>query len=202
MERNLVWSRLDEPGMEHVHLIEDEHGVTANGLILTVEENVAYRIRYTVHCDTSWQVHEVHVELLDNHAPKIHLRANGKGYWTTGTNEPATVLAGCIDVDISATPFTNTVAIQRMQLAINEVAEITVAYIKVPEMLVTSVKQRYTRLESSEDAEHYQYTGYPSGYQAELAVDRDKLVIEYPELFMRVWSSQEIAVQKERNSNG
>ena len=196
MERNLVWSHLNEPGMEHLHLTDEQHGIIANGLLIAVVENIPYHIRYTIHCDTSWHVHEVHVELLDSHTPKIHLRANGKGHWTTEANEQVTSLDGCIDVDISATPFTNTVAIQRLGLAVGEAAEITVVYIKVPEMQVTSVKQQYTCLESDDDGGRYLYAGYPSGYQAELVVDRDKIVIAYPELFIRIWSSKEIAVQK------
>ena len=199
MERNIVWSRLDEPGMEHLHLIEEQHGITANGLILAVKGNVPYRMGYTVHCDTSWHVREVRVEILNSSNPQIHLKANGKGHWTTGTGERVALLDGCIDVDISATPFTNTVAIQRLGLAVGEVAEITVAYINVPTMQVTAVKQRYTRLESNDDGDHYQYAGYPSGYQAELVVDQDRLVIVYPELFMRVWSSEEIATQQEES---
>jgi len=196
MERNLIWSRLDSTGMEHLHLIEEPHGINANGLILVVDENAPYRIKYTVHCDPSWHVREVQVELLDSHTPKIHLRTDGKGHWTTYANEKLPSLNGCIDVDISATPFTNTVALQRLQLAVGEVAEITVAYINVPTMQLTAVKQRYTCLDSSDDSGRYQYAGYPSDYQAELAVDCDKLVIAYPELFMRVWSSDELAIQK------
>ncbi len=196
MERNLVWSRLDVPGMEHLHLTENQYGTTANGLILVVEEDVPYRIKYTVHCDVSWHVREVHVALLDSSTPAIHLHADGKGHWRTDANEHLPSLNGCIDVDISATPFTNTVALQRLQLSVGEIAEITVAYINVPTMQLTAVKQRYTCLDSSEDGGRYQYADYPSGYQAELAVDRDKLVIAYPELFMRVWSSEELAIQE------
>lgn len=192
MQRNIVWSRLDEAGMEYLHLIEGQHGFTANGLILAVKENIAYRIGYTIHCDTSWHVREVHVELLDSHTSEVHLKSDGKGHWTTSNHERVELLDGCIDVDISATPFTNTIAIQRLGLALGEAAEITVAYINVPTMQVTAVKQLYTYVESNDDGEHYQYAGYPSGYQAELVVDRDKLVIAYPELFMRVWSSEEI----------
>jgi hypothetical protein len=191
MERNLIWSRLDASGMEHLHLTQNSHGITANGLILVVQENVPYRIQYTVHCDTSWHVREVHVTLLENNTPGIHVRTNGKGHWTTDTNERLPSLDGCIDVDISATPFTNTVAMQRLQLAPEEVAEITVAYINIPTMQLTAVTQRYTCIDSDEETGRYQYAGYPSGYQAELTVDRDKLVIAYPELFMRVWSSEE-----------
>ncbi len=199
MERNIVWSRLDEPGMEHLHLTEGQHGFTANGLILAVKENIPYRIGYTIHCDISWHVREVHVEILDRHTSEVHLKSDGKGHWTTSSHERVALLDGCIDVDISATPFTNTIAIQRLGLAIDEVAEITVAYINVPTMQVTAVKQRYTYIESNDDGEHYQYAGYPSGYQAELVVDRNKFVIAYPELFMRVWSSEEIATQQKES---
>ncbi len=200
MERNVIWSRLNEPGMEHLQLIKGQHGYTANGLILAVKENVPHRIRYTVHCDTSWHTSEVRVDILDKSIPQLHLKADGKGHWTTGTGQHVIELDGCIDVDISATPFTNTIAIQRLGLAAGEIAEIDVAYINVPTMQVTAVKQRYTYLESNDDGEHYQYNGYPSGYQAELIVDRDKLVIAYPDLFMRVWFSKETAAQQQKES--
>jgi len=199
MQRNSVWADLEEPGMEHLDLIEGPHGFSANGLVLVVKENVPYRIRYTVSCDISWHVREVHVELLNGHASEIHLKSDGKGHWTTSNHEQVALLDGCIDVDISATPFTNTLAIQRLGLAVGEVAEIAVAYINVPTMQVTAVKQRYTYMESNDDGEHYQYAGYPSGYQAELVVDRNKLVIAYPELFMRVWSGEEIATQQKES---
>ncbi len=196
MERSIVWSRLDEPGMEHLHFVEGQHGFIANGLILAVKESLPYRIRYTVHCDPSWHVREVRVDILDSSTPQIHLKADGKGHWKTNTDERMVELDGSIDVDISATPFTNTIPIRRLNLAVGEIAEIDVAYIDVPTMQVRAVKQRYTRLEDNDDGEHYQYAGYPSGYQAELVVDRDKFVIVYPDLFMRVWSSEEIVAQQ------
>ena len=196
MERNLVWSRLDEPGFEHLRIIEDQHQVVANGVVIVVENNTPFRVRYVVHCDTSWRVRAVDIEILDSHIHGVYLRADGKGHWTNASDEPFPSLNGCIDADISATPFTNTIAIRRLNLAVGEAAEITVAYIKVPEMQVRPIKQRYTCLAQDSDSGQYRYEGLLSNFTAELDVDRDGLVVHYPELFRRVWTNEESATEQ------
>ena len=55
-----------------------------------------------------------------------------------------TELAGCLDVDISATPFTNTLALRRLDLQPGENASLTVAYVKLPELTFRPVSQRYS----------------------------------------------------------
>ncbi len=191
MEQNLVWSWLNEPGFEHLRFVQEQHEVVANGLIIAVEKDAPFRARYTIRCDTSWRVREANIELLDGHVPGVHLRANGKGHWTTASGEAFPSLDGCIDVDISATPFTNTIAIRRLNLAVGEAAVLTVAYIKVPEMQIMPMNQRYTCLNTSADGGRYRYEGLQSRFTAELEVDHDGLVINYPEIFRRVWSNEE-----------
>jgi hypothetical protein len=60
---------------------------------------------------------------------------------------------------------------------------IPVAFISIPELRVNVVQQRYTRLETG----RYRYEGLDSGFTAEISVDEEGLVIDYPQLCRRVW---------------
>ncbi len=77
-------------------------------------------------------------------------------------------LDGCTDVDISVTPFTNTLPIRRLNLDQDESTEIETVYISVPELQVETAIQRYTCLDSLDDeGGRYRYESVPSGFTAE-----------------------------------
>ena len=90
-------------------------------------------------------------------------------------------LAGALDVDIAATPFTNTLPIWRLGLGIGESADIVTAYIDVPALTVQSDPQRYTRL----DERSYRYESRDSGFARDITVDDAGFVVDYPGLFRR-----------------
>ncbi len=49
-----------------------------------------------------------HLSLLSGSPQFLHLFTDGEGSWTTESGEAFPLLKGCLNVDISATPFTNT----------------------------------------------------------------------------------------------
>jgi uncharacterized protein len=49
-------------------------------------------------------------------------------------------------------------------------------------------RQRYGCLEAQADGGLYRFEALPSGFTAELPVDAEGLVIDYPGLFRRAWS--------------
>jgi hypothetical protein len=120
----------------------------------------------------------------------IRLQVDEDGGWLDESGEPIPLLDGCTDVDISITPFTNTLAIRRLGLKPGQTCEILAAYFAIPEMDVRPAWQRYTCLEISPDGGAYRYEdkGQPQGFSANLPVDADGLVLDYPDLFRRVWS--------------
>jgi hypothetical protein len=120
--------------------------------------------------------------------PVIELLADGEGHWKRGGGESVPELDGCIDVDISATPFTNTLPIRRLGLEPGESEELAVTYVRVPELLVGAERQRYSCLEAQANGELYRFEALPSGFTAELPIDAEGLVIDYPGLFRRAWS--------------
>ena len=188
MEREVMWAPWEGPGLEHLRLVTSDDGVVANGLVIGLEAGRPFRISYEVRCDERWRVREVRVATPDSERPVIELLANGEGRWNGRGAEPLPELDGCIDVDISATPFTNTLPIRRLGLQPGKSTDVEVAYIRVPELLVGLERQRYGCLEDQTDRGHYRFEALPSGFTASLPVDGDGLVIDYPGLFRRAWS--------------
>ena len=187
MQREVVWAGWDGNMLEHLRLTVDDAGTLADGVVLGVDDGQPFRLRYRVRCDPAWRVREVTIDPLRPDAPGLSLRADGEGHWTTGDGDPLPALDGCLDVDIRVTPFTNTLPIRRLGLRPGEAREIAVAYVAAPRMEVTPVRQRYTCLESRPDGGRYRYEGLSTGFVAELPVDADGLVLDYPGVFRRVW---------------
>ena len=184
-----MWIPWEGPGLEHLRLVtSDGGGVVANGLVIGLEAGLPFRIGYEIRCDGLWRVREVRVAAPDSERPVLELLTDGEGRWKRRGGESMPELDGCIDVDISATPFTNTLPIRRLRLKDGESEELAVAYILVPELLVGPERQRYGCLEARADGGLYRFEALPSGFTAELPVDADGLVLDYPGLFRRAWS--------------
>jgi hypothetical protein len=189
VEREVMWAPWEGgPGIEHLRLETSDGGAVANGLVIGLEAGRPFRIGYEVRCDGRWRVREVRAAAPDSGRPVLELLTDGEGHWKRGGREPVPELDGCIDVDISATPFTNTLPIRRLGLEPGESEELTVTYIRVPELLVGPERQRYGCLEAQADGGLYRFEALPSGFTAELPVDTEGLVIDYPGLFRRAWS--------------
>jgi hypothetical protein len=198
MQRDVMWQHLQGLGLEHLHLTSNAEGYLADGMLLAIDDAQPYRASYTIWCDTSWRVQQGIVTVWENPKRSVFLQAGPEGHLIVKTDAqaktqarlsygPALSLDACIDIDIYPSPFTNTLPIRRLQLASGESAEITVAFIKLPQLTIRPVKQRYTCLESSTDGGRYRYEDLDTGFQAELPVNADGLVLDYPLWFRRVW---------------
>jgi hypothetical protein len=187
MKREILWSTVNGPGLEHLRLLQQIEGVVAESqLITTLVDEAPLRLHYLVRCDGQWRVREVQV-VAERNQTAVHVHADGEGHWTTDAGVALSHLDGCIDIDITETPFTNTLPIRRLQLAPRASAEISVAYVVVPSLDVVVSHQRYTCLESGPAGGRYRFKDLDTGYMNELPVDADGLVIEYPGIWQRVW---------------
>ena len=101
---------------------------------------------------------------------------------------PRQEFANIFDIDIYPTPFTNTLAINRLKLKDRERQVIEVLYFDIPEKEIKPVKQIYTRLKEDQ----YLFENYDKSFKAEIKTDGQGLVVDYPELF-------EMKIKKESN---
>ena len=187
-ERHVMWSPWDEPGLEHLRLAQSDRELVADGMILRVLDGKPLRAQYQIRCDPGWNVREVELSLPGSGREALRLWADGRGHWQDDAGNALPQLNGCIDVDLSITPFTNTLPIRRLSLKPGQASEISVAYIAVPEMDVKPVRQRYTCLHESSEGGLYKYEGLGTGFEANLPVDDAGLVLDYPGLCGRLWA--------------
>ena len=189
MQRQVMWSPWTGPGLEHLHLFHQGQDVVADGLILGVNEQGPFRARYEIRCDQHWRLRTIHLSLLGGSSLSLHFFTDGAGSWTTESGEAIPSLKGCLDVDISVTPFTNTLPIRRLALQPGASATLNMFYLQVPQLHVKVTQQRYTCLEATASGGRYRFESLVNGvsqFTAELPGDGDGLVGDYPELFKRV----------------
>lgn len=183
----VMWKPCSEPGLEHLTLRVSSDEIIADGVVIGVELGQPFRMQYTVRCDRTFTVRSVEIACNPRLLRRLVLHHDGSGNWTDSGGAALLGLRGCMDVDISVSPFTNTLPIRRLGIKPGESAEINVVYIEVPGLEPSSERQRYTCLDASGGATRYRYESLVSGFSADLQVDREGLVTRYADIFERVW---------------
>ena len=179
MARIVRWTDWDGKGLEHLSVADDETRIAARSLVIGERDGHRFGLSYQLTLDPRWRVREVSMQIVDG--PALHLVSDGHGRWSGADGMELAGLSGCIDVDIAATPFTNTLPIRRLDLAVGETGTIKVAYVSVPDLAVKAVEQRYTRL----GEKRFRYEGLSTGFSVEIEVDGDGIVGDYPGVFRR-----------------
>jgi len=154
-------------------------GCEARGQVAATLDGAPLKARYLAEADAEWRARRVLVELNDG--ARIEILSDGDCHWRRADGTPLPELEGCIDPDISMTPFTNTLPIRRLGLAVGGAAEIGVAYVLVPELSLRAAPQRYKRL----GERLWRFESLDSGFTADISVDEAGFVVTYPGLFRR-----------------
>jgi hypothetical protein len=181
LERAVVWQRLDRPGSEYCELWEAESGWELRGTVVLVDRGAPLLVRYAVACDATWSTRTVQVELTAgalSHALSLHVDESGQ--WWRNSEEIA-ALRGCVDVDLAFTPSTNTLPIRRLSLPVDASTDVTAAWVRLPDLSLETLPQRYTRLA----ADRYRYESRGGEFTAELQTDDQGIVTTYPGIWAR-----------------
>jgi hypothetical protein len=183
-----LWRPWTDPGLEHLRITRTDESAAAQGMIVRAMGSQSFRATYRITCDREWRFRRVELLLGADDDRSLTLTTDGSGHWHDADGGEITRLRGCFEIDISATPFTNTLAIGRLQLATGQSADLLAAYIRLPELTVEAVPQRYTCIERGETQSAFKYEGLFRNYTGLLPTDKDLLVIDYPETFRRVYT--------------
>jgi uncharacterized protein len=188
MATDVGWAALWWPGTEHVVVSADESGHKAEGQLVMAKRGLA-TVRYSLTCDSGWRFREVTISVTSAVEQKsltleASAAADRDGGWRAN-GRPRPDLDGCDDIDIDCTPLTNTLPIRRLDWSAGKAYDIDVAYVRVPELEVRKVRQRYTALGRGTTGE--QAFRYEAGsFQADLNVDADGFVLDYPGIWRRI----------------
>ncbi|GAA3738449.1 putative glycolipid-binding domain-containing protein [Salinactinospora qingdaonensis] len=184
-DHTAAWTRLDvSEGLGLGALIAETAGFRLEGSEVVADRQERYSSRFTVVTDLAWKTRQARVETVSARGAHAIELVNKGRYWTVdGKREPA--LDGCIDVDVAATPLTNTLPIRRLGLDPGQRHEVGVAWIDVPSLTVRRMRQGYTRLVPRGGMDRYEYRD-PAFGRFELTVDSDGFVIDYEDFARRV----------------
>jgi uncharacterized protein len=184
MSRPIVarWRDWSGKGIEHLVLRTELNRIVAEGVVLAAAEERPFAAMYRIECDTEWRARATQARVVGDDRG-IDMTSDGSGRWRDREGALRPELDGAIDVDVSVTPFTNTLPIRRLRLAEGEAAEIRTVYIRLPDFTLTIDPQRYTCLARGRQ---YRYESLTSDFVRVIDVDSDGLVVTYPGLFRRV----------------
>ncbi|HWN05632.1 MAG TPA: putative glycolipid-binding domain-containing protein [Steroidobacteraceae bacterium] len=177
-----IWSKDPETvGLEHLLLAEGK----ADSVVLGFDEKHGpFRLSYRLTWDASWRLSNVELAVATGQFTRsLNLRTDGRGHWRYGDGRVIDDLDGCVEVDIWPTPFTNSFPIRRETIAVGERRNFLMAWIFAPGLTMHAQPQAYTRLA---DRLFLFEILDGSGFRAELPVDEDGIVMDYPKLFRRV----------------
>jgi hypothetical protein len=181
MQTNILWTGREYYSLENCLVNTTGNGSEITSIIIGHYEEKIYQVEYSIKTNINWET--IFFEINARHSNQtqlIRFESDGRGNWMSEGKEESQ-FNGCLDIDIPLTPFTNTLPINRLHLAIGQTREICVIYLDLLAQEVRPVRQKYTRLSQLE----YQYENVPNDFEAKIQVDESGLVVDYPSLFVR-----------------
>ena len=201
--RTLRWQGLDDPDRRDTAVVSfRDRELAAAGTSVTPE----YTASWTLSTSPGWVTRHLSVSVTGNGwARTLLLERSTEGRWTAETTVSGTAdlphpgiddprrLDEAQDCDLGLCPLTNTMPILRLDL-LNESAppdetQLTMAWVEMPSLRVVPSRQVYSQVRPFSPVAGRAVVLYSSenrGFTAELDVDSDGTVIEYPGLARRL----------------
>ncbi|RYE08975.1 MAG: transcriptional regulator [Hyphomicrobiales bacterium] len=178
--RSIRWRSLEHEGLEQLRLDAYAEGIKVRSAIVGAADEVRHGVLYELNLTPDWRFQTLLVQRTDG--AMMVLRRGDDGVWFDMQGDTLPDLEGCFDIDFEMTPFTNTLPIRRDPLHIGQTRRYWMAYIPADTLEPFAAEQIYTRL--GEDL--YRFETADGSFSADITVDADGLVVDYPDLFERV----------------
>ncbi|TZF99661.1 putative glycolipid-binding domain-containing protein (plasmid) [Chryseobacterium panacisoli] len=179
--KTLVWRGILYPSLEYFNLQSDDKSYTVESKIIGCYEDKIFAVNYSILIDENWIVQSFLIESEINTIKSTFAGKRIQDQWEIN-NTISPEFNGCEFIDISLTPFTNTLPINNLKLQESISQKIDVLYIDVLNQQIRPVQQQYTRTAINK----YLYENIENDFKAEISVDETGLVISYPELFEKI----------------
>jgi hypothetical protein len=178
----LFWRRTDVAGLERMTLTIAPDGLSADSTVLCMEDG-GFRLDHHWRLTPDWRALSLTVERwgIAGHS-RLDIERRDGGWRVNGMHRPD--LDGAEEPDLSVTPFCNTFPIRRTPDETGQSLTLDTCYVDAAAMTVKRSRQRYDRLGPRQL--RYVDLGLSAGFEAELTVDDQGLVLRYEHLFERV----------------
>jgi uncharacterized protein len=199
MHRMLAWEGTDGWRAELAEVELGTGGLLATGVQLG-DDPRPYRLDYRLDALDGFRTRRLEIELRSGEAQRsLDLRRDA-GVWSwrrTVDGRPeapsspvdSEPLSEAEDCDLALSPLTNLMPIRRAGLSSGTGAlDLVCAWVSVPDLTVRPYRQRYehVRRESGGSTVRFIDRGPAAGFVADLALDTDGLVLDYPGIARRV----------------
>jgi hypothetical protein len=177
-----MWRRLDVPGHDFCCFEQLASGWQIAGTAIFLHGGVPARLAYRVTCDAAWRTQHGSVQgSIGTRPVAVRVERSEAGQWLLD-GRVMSELHGCVHLDYGFTPATNFEQLRQLGLQVGERAELTVAWLDVPDrqpLAMRALPQRYARRSAST----YWYESPDDGYAALLELTEQGTIARYPGLW-------------------
>ncbi|MDQ0352322.1 hypothetical protein J2R98_002166 [Alkalibacillus filiformis] len=182
MDGKVVWNNEELYGYEYLKLGSTPEKLVVQSTVFYVDNSYAHYLNYNVELNEHWLTKKFSINVENTGSLELH--TDGEGNWFNNGGEIIDKLEGAIDIDISATPFSNTLPINRINWSINQIEHFHMVYISTPSLETKKVPQSYQYIRKEGELRYFKYRCYD--YETIICVDSNGLVVDYPNTFSRV----------------
>jgi hypothetical protein len=175
LNRTIRWRPAEGAGIEHCQVIRTGRDTRIRSAVVTPDHGLFYYLKL----DETGRVRSARVERTDGKILEIF--SDSAGNWSDDRGDLMHALRGCIDVDISATPLTNSLPIWRSEWVVGTPQRFSMSWIDADDLSVVRDDQIYTKLDDT----HFHFEAADGSFERTIAIDADGLVTDYPGLFAR-----------------
>lgn len=190
--RAVAWVKDDPFGVEFAQIAIAGEYLTAAGVAIGTAP-LPYRLDYELETEPGFVTARLRVTSSgEGWRRKLDLRRDENGVWSADAEEEGDVdlapaggdttrFADALDCDLGLSPLTNMMPILRHGLLESGgTVELTMAWVAVPALAVQADRQRYRHLSSAADYHIVRYEAVDGSFAADITVDANAVVIDYP----------------------
>jgi uncharacterized protein len=195
--RFLVWTGVEEWLTDAAEIELGEDGLRARGIQLGAEP-APFRVDYRLEAPDHYVTSELELTAIaEGWSRHLLLRHDGSGGWRAEVSDDGDVpdgpwdgalpdLSDARDIDIENSPLTNTMPILRESFQAGGSGDFVMAFVRMPTLRVEASPQRYEHVRRAEDGSVVRYISRDGDFTADLELDAEGLLIDYPRLARRV----------------
>lgn len=178
---NIIWKGVYYNSLEYLKYYEDSKQNFVQSKIIGCLDKQFWYVDYIVQTNKNWEINAFELSIDLNGEISTLTGKVEQGVWSIN-NVERKEFENFKFIDISLSPFTNTLPINYLRMGIGDSYEIQVIYINILEGKVEPRKQKYSRRRNR----IYNYQNIPNTFNADIKVDEFGFVISYPKLFKRI----------------
>ncbi|MGH3912022.1 MAG: putative glycolipid-binding domain-containing protein [Pseudonocardiaceae bacterium] len=183
--RMLAWAGMDALRLESARVVLGERSLRATGSLVAAprEDAEPYSASYSLATDESGVVRRLTVRTTRAQGEEhVTLTRSEEGIWLIdhGSGAVRTNFGGALDVDLAFSPLFNALPVRRLDLHRTATERgLPMVFVSLPDLEVRLIQQTYRTVSVGDPAV---VSLADESFDAELTVDGDGLVLDYPGL--------------------